>query len=47
MGAGSYHVGGAVFCMADGSVAFLTDTIDFVTYNALGGKSDGILAKVP
>ena len=33
--------------MADGSVAFLSDMIDFVAYNAVGGKSDGILAKVP
>lgn len=47
LGAGSYHVGGAMFCMGDGAVAFLSDTIDFAIYNALGGKSDGIVAKVP
>jgi prepilin-type N-terminal cleavage/methylation domain-containing protein len=47
MGAGSYHPGGATFCMGDASVTFLTDNIDFVLYNALGGKSDGIAAKVP
>jgi prepilin-type N-terminal cleavage/methylation domain-containing protein len=47
LGAGSYHPGGASFCMGDASVTFLTDNIDFVLYNALGGRADGIAAKVP
>ena len=30
----SYHTGGATFCMADGSVRYLSETIDFATYRA-------------
>jgi len=40
-GASSHHVGGAHFCMADGAVRFLSNNIDFATYNYLGGKSEG------
>ena len=46
-GAGSYHPGGAMFAMADGSMAFLADSIDFVTYNYLGGRADGQVARAP
>ncbi|MCE9630046.1 MAG: DUF1559 domain-containing protein [Planctomycetia bacterium] len=41
MGAASHHSGGAYFCMADGAVLFLNETIDFATYNYMGHKSDG------
>lgn len=47
MGAGSYHPGGATFCMGDGAVVFLGDDIDFAIYNALGGKSDGLTSRKP
>lgn len=47
MGASSHHPGGAMFCMADGAVVFLSENIDFRTYNALGGRADGITALVP
>ena len=40
-GASSYHPGGASFCLADGSVVFLSDGIDYQTYNFLGNKADG------
>lgn len=40
-GASSYHVGGAHFVMADGAVRFLSNNIDFATYNYLGGKGEG------
>ncbi|QDT63780.1 DUF1559 domain-containing protein [Calycomorphotria hydatis] len=39
--AGSFHVGGAQFCMADGSVHFLTDVIDFNVYENLAQRNDG------
>ncbi len=41
IGASSYHVGGAHFLLADGTVRFISNNIDFQTYNWLGGKSDG------
>ena len=47
MGAGSAHAGGATFCMADGAVQFLVNEVDFELYNALGGRADGIQAKLP
>jgi len=40
MGAGSYHPGGALFCLGDASVRFLSDDIDFELYNYLGHKKD-------
>lgn len=41
IGASSYHVGGAHFLMGDGSVRFINNNIDFVTYNNLGNRADG------
>jgi prepilin-type N-terminal cleavage/methylation domain-containing protein/prepilin-type processing-associated H-X9-DG protein len=38
---GSYHTGGAHFCMADGSVQFVRETIDLAIYRGLGQRSDG------
>jgi hypothetical protein len=37
----SAHPGGAHFVFGDASVQFLTDTIDYQTYQYLGGKADG------
>jgi type II secretory pathway pseudopilin PulG len=39
--AGSYHPGGCLALMADGSVRFLSETISFATYNYMGGRADG------
>ena len=36
---GSWHVGGAHFAFADGSVSFLSQSIDFKTYKALGTRN--------
>lgn len=44
MGAKSKHPGGANFCFVDGSVHFLSESIDPRTYNLLGCRRDG---KVP
>ena len=46
-GAGSYHPGGALFAIGDGSVSFLTDSIDFRLYNYLGDRRDKQQATVP
>jgi prepilin-type N-terminal cleavage/methylation domain-containing protein len=40
-GASSNHVGGLHALMSDGSVRFISNNIDFATYNYLGNKSDG------
>lgn len=37
----SFHPQGAQFGFADGSVHFLSETIDFETYQNLGGRDDG------
>jgi hypothetical protein len=37
----SEHVGGAQFLLGDGSVRLISENIDGVTYNNLGGTSDG------
>ncbi|MDB5336920.1 MAG: hypothetical protein JWN70_2539 [Planctomycetaceae bacterium] len=40
-GMASFHVGGAHALMGDGSVRFLSNNIDFFTFNYIGGKSEG------
>ena len=47
MGFKSLHPGGAQFALADGSVQFLNETIDYKVYNALGTKAGGEVAAVP
>lgn len=37
----SSHPGGAMFVACDGSVHFISETIDYITYQRLGDKSDG------
>jgi prepilin-type processing-associated H-X9-DG protein len=37
----SRHVGGAQFLMCDGSVHFLSENIDYMTYQRLGDRRDG------
>jgi prepilin-type processing-associated H-X9-DG protein len=37
----SFHTGGAQFLFVDGSVHFLSENINYLTYQYLGGKSDG------
>ena len=41
MGFKSQHTGGAQFVFGDGSVHFLSETIDYVTYQKLGDRRDG------
>ena len=42
MGAKSLHPGGAHFCLCDGSVRFVSETIDHAMYQALGDRRDGV-----
>jgi prepilin-type processing-associated H-X9-DG protein len=42
MGFKSRHAGGANFAFADGSVRFLTEDIDYTTYQKLGARADGL-----
>ena len=37
----SRHVGGAHFALGDGSVRFLSENIDYATYQKLGDRRDG------
>lgn len=41
MGFKSRHVGGAQFLMGDGTVRFISENIDYRTYQRLGGRNDG------
>ena len=41
IGARSFHPGGANHALGDGSVRFISDTIDFTTYQYLGARDDG------
>ncbi len=43
----SAHGGGAYFSFGDGSVRFIQEDIDHATYQLLGAKDDGEVAKVP
>ncbi|MBX3443794.1 MAG: DUF1559 domain-containing protein [Planctomyces sp.] len=38
----SQHVGGAHFLLCDGSVKFITENIDYLTYQRLGDRRDGV-----
>ena len=40
----SFHSGGALFVLADGSVHFISDNIDLETYHALATRSTGDVA---
>jgi prepilin-type N-terminal cleavage/methylation domain-containing protein len=40
----SYHPGGAVFVLVDGSVRFISETIDLPTYHAIGTRRQGEVA---
>jgi len=39
---GSFHVGGAHFLLADGSVHFLSENMDLTTFRRLGIRDDGL-----
>jgi prepilin-type N-terminal cleavage/methylation domain-containing protein len=41
---GSMHVGGAQFCLGDGSVRFLNENINLAIYRTLGAINDGLPA---
>jgi prepilin-type N-terminal cleavage/methylation domain-containing protein/prepilin-type processing-associated H-X9-DG protein len=44
---GSMHPGGATFALADGSVRFIADTIDPLTFNAMGSRAGGEAFSTP
>ena len=47
LGFRSRHIGGATFAFGDGSVHFLPETIDHLTYQRLGAKSDRQPVEIP
>ena len=47
LGYRSNHPGGAMFGFGDGSVHFLPETIDHLTYQRLGAKSDRQPVEIP
>ena len=44
---GSYHTGGANFCLGDGSVRFLTDSMTFSVYEAMATVKTGEVFSMP
>jgi prepilin-type processing-associated H-X9-DG protein len=44
---GSYHPGGGMFCLADGSVRYLSDTIDQATYKAAFSRAGKESTQLP
>jgi hypothetical protein len=42
-GFGSYHTGGAQFCLGDGSVRFLSENINLPVLKNLGNRADGAM----
>jgi prepilin-type N-terminal cleavage/methylation domain-containing protein/prepilin-type processing-associated H-X9-DG protein len=45
--ASSYHAGGANVGMADGSVRFVTDSVNFTVWRGIGSRSGGEVAPLP
>ncbi|WP_417749310.1 DUF1559 domain-containing protein [Rosistilla oblonga] len=43
----SYHPGGVMGAMADGSVRFFTETVDLAVWQAIGTRSGGEVAELP
>jgi prepilin-type processing-associated H-X9-DG protein len=43
---GSYHTGGAMFLMGDGSVTYLSDSTDMTVYRAIGSRNGGEVAQI-
>ncbi|WP_449314233.1 DUF1559 family PulG-like putative transporter [Roseimaritima ulvae] len=43
----SQHPGGAQFVLCDGSVRFIPETVDYTTYQKLGGRNDGQPLQMP
>ena len=43
----SAHPGGVQFCMGDDKVTFVSENIDYETYQRLGGRKDGQPVRVP
>ncbi|KLU06165.1 hypothetical protein RISK_002016 [Rhodopirellula islandica] len=44
---GSQHTGGAQFCVGDGSVRFITESIDMTIFSALGTRDGGEVVEQP
>lgn len=44
---GSQHPGGATFAMGDGSVRFIAETIDPLTFNSMGSRASGEVFTAP
>jgi prepilin-type N-terminal cleavage/methylation domain-containing protein/prepilin-type processing-associated H-X9-DG protein len=44
--ASSFHIGGVNTCMADGSVRFFSESLDFATWQAIGTKQGGEIFSV-
>ncbi|MGY8767032.1 MAG: DUF1559 family PulG-like putative transporter [Pirellulales bacterium] len=43
----SWHPGGAIITLADASVQFIPDTIDAITFQAIGTKGEGEIVELP